>query len=555
MEYGAQLLPKVREQDQAMSAFSAAARHLGHSRTQSLPCNNGYPAQFGAQLQIQDLTASARRRSISPAAAFDFNTPMNPAMNIITGFDPVHIQHNTAVHALAVPVSSVRSHSRHSSSGSVDVAAFSKYHFPTYRQSPGPQQPGDHHAADAMSHLVPMTMPHGQVQSYPARRRNASPPVMPSRLSVEVDAAPMVSVEQTTLRDYLTLENPVTRTLHCEEVQVSPQADYAWFDVRNVYEWSDFTVNKILSYEGLDKLLACPVDTSLLPEPERKTVTPVNRSHLADICANYYLVKLNAALTLTQGASRHLSARALTKPPRSREQPEFVSNYSSDADKTIDGDGRGRIVGIVRGFDEWNSGMRREDANKKIQYLRGLAALHKHMRDHRCRYGFIMNEIELVCVRAGGPSLSSADVPLFGFLELAAPVPVSRHGTSSDSRVHMTVGIALWYLHMLARDDSLPGQLDWQLQIGGPAAGTRQHHHKKDDWIPTPNTREKRRAKHARGWVFPDEPISSKERGRAKPSRRGADLVDLSNRLAMSTHYGNVHLDNAGPSSIELMNM
>jgi hypothetical protein len=38
----------------------------------------------------------------------------------------------------------------------------------------------------------------------------------------------------------------------------------------------------------------------------------------------------------------------------------------------------------------------------------------------------------------------------------------------------MTALLALFYLHMLARDVPLPGQVGWKTEIGAPAEGTRR---------------------------------------------------------------------------------
>lgn len=78
----------------------------------------------------------------------------------------------------------------------------------------------------------------------------------------------------------------------------------------------------------------------------------------------------------------------------------------------------------------------------------------------------------------------------------------------------MTALMALWYLHMLARDDTIPGQVGWKSEIGAPAEGTRRKCLPKDEWIPEPQLAEKREAKRSRGWVWPEESVGRKELGR-----------------------------------------
>ena len=172
--------------------------------------------------------------------------------------------------------------------------------------------------------------------------------------------------------------------------------------------------------------------------------------------------------------------------------------------------------------------MRVEGNHRKVEYLRGLAHLHRHMRENGCRYGFIITEIELVVVRNG-----AENVPHFGYLEVQTIQLASYNPqTSTFSEVEnsfgepgeeevvlkkepkMTALLALWYLHMLAKDDVLPGQVGWKSEIGAPAEGTRRKTLPKDEWIPEPQLAEKREAKRARGWVWPDESVGRKELGR-----------------------------------------
>ena len=163
--------------------------------------------------------------------------------------------------------------------------------------------------------------------------------------------------------------------------------------------------------------------------------------------------------------------------------------------------------------------MRNEYPLAKINYLRSLSQLHRYMREHGCRYGFIITEIELVCVRAGGPPAGGSQVPLFGYLELSTPISIATSGLTKDGGLQMTTDLALWYLHMLAKEEPLPGQYSWRMDVGGPAALSRKHHLPQDDWIPKVRQSERREAKRARGWVFPDEALSKRECGKVRKSK------------------------------------
>jgi hypothetical protein len=160
--------------------------------------------------------------------------------------------------------------------------------------------------------------------------------------------------------------------------------------------------------------------------------------------------------------------------------------------------------------------------------MSGLARLQHFLREHGCRYGFIITEIELVCIRYGGDDLiyessksessaafaatsSSSPIPIFGYLDVNDAVPLSRH-TQDGRDIKMTAALALWYLHMQAGDQPLPGHHHWKLEIGGSSAMTRKKHLNRDPWMPKPVLREIRRAKRERGWMWPNEEFSKRER-------------------------------------------
>jgi hypothetical protein len=178
----------------------------------------------------------------------------------------------------------------------------------------------------------------------------------------------------------------------------------------------------------------------------------------------------------------------------------------------------------VKSFDRWNTGMRNEAPHKRVAYLNGLSHLQRCMREHSCRYGFIMTEIELVCVRAGCDV--DDDVPYFGYLEVAAPIATKtsdniQFDPDSDSSscpspglsAPMTATLALYYLLMLSKHTPLHAQPGAHLNVGGPGALTRQRvlPEGKDSWVPEPQVGERRDAKRVRGWVFPHDPWSKRE--------------------------------------------
>jgi hypothetical protein len=336
----------------------------------------------------------------------------------------------------------------------------------------------------------------------------------------------------TTLMSYVTSPNPAPALVRQLNIHVrDTHTQHFWWDIRQIRPWTSFTPSTISSIPGLYALLNIHLPTLTLPTPPRSSSTPETEADLANIYNAFYATKLNAALSLSLGP-RHLRMLPSSGTSKNSSNPTFISNYTDDTSALIYGHGLGRVLGLVKSFDRWNTGMRVEGNHRKVEYLRGLAHLHRCMREHGCRYGFIITEIELVVVRNG-----AENVPHFGYLELTtiqlaahsspSPPPTSTYSDvegsfglpGEDEEVQekppkMTALLALWYLHMLARDEPLQGQVGWKAEIGAPAEGTRRKTLPKDEWIPEPQLAEKREAKRARGWVWPEEAVGRKELGK-----------------------------------------
>lgn len=195
-----------------------------------------------------------------------------------------------------------------------------------------------------------------------------------------------------------------------------------------------------------------------------------------------------------------------------------IAGESSTAAAIFGGKPTARVVGLVKSFDRFNTGMRVEGNIKRVEYLRGLAHLHHVMREHGTRYGFILTEIELVVCRNGAEG-----TPHFGYLEVSSVQLAATADSVSDEsdEIPLTACLALWGLCIMASDDGvnshglgLNGQVAWKAEIGAPAEGTRRKALPRDDWMPQPQLAEKREAKRARGWVFPEEPVGRKELGK-----------------------------------------
>lgn len=358
-------------------------------------------------------------------------------------------------------------------------------------------------------HLEPRALSPLSVESASA---TATPePMLPA--PVAAPAGPMSN-----LLNYLTAPNPAPALVRTISFPMrDPHTKHFWWDVRQVRPWSAFTAGSLLSLPGASAVLSCPVAESILPSRQPMIGGhPETEAELQSICAAHYLPRVNTALALSSPQPIQLAASG----------DIFVGRTAGDASSAtalFGGKPTARIVGLVKSFDRFNTGMRVEGNVKKVEYLRGLAHLHHVMREHSCRYGFILTEIELVVVRNG-----TETTPFFGQVEVASvPLATTVECPEMDN-TPLTAGIALWGLCMLASDEMAlaastriqagasedPLLCSYSTHIGAPAEGTRCKAAPRDSWMPQPQLAEKRAAKRARGWVMPEDAVGRKEMGR-----------------------------------------
>ncbi|EEQ27905.1 hypothetical protein McanMca71_005224 [Microsporum canis] len=379
----------------------------------------------------------------------------------------------------------------------------------------------------------------------------------PAPLAPPMEYSSPPSSASTTLLEYL---NAPTQAINLVEIMSYPsnrtnQAHF-WWDVRNLRQWSSFSLDDMSSIPRFPQLLTTHVSQDCLPltTVSSSRLYPDSEISLTDIIRDVYAPRVNAALRVSQGRDCLSLYPAPINPANRDNDPHFLANYASDTEQTPSGLPRGRIVGIVKSFNRWNTGMRNEQPHRRVEYLNGLSHLQRCMREHSCRYGFIITEIELVCVRAGCDE--GDDVPYFGYLELATPIAtktsaesynpmlssiglsrsVSASSAQSSDYSSSSRGVspmpsnlsgpfsatmALYYLLMLSKSVPLPTQPSWHLNVGGPGALTRQRilPEDKDKWIPEPQQREKREAKRTRGWVWPQDAWHRREGGGSSRTR------------------------------------
>lgn len=580
-QHGPTLLPKIRPQDLVVEPASAG----GPTRHRRVLSNTRNPPGFVPY-------STTTRRPSSQRIVTDANdcTSLASPISVATSMLTSHASSNqSSPVTLTSPHSRLpggHSHSRSGSVSSVDDATLSRYGYPTYRQLPKYVSQPQYASSAAAPAPGPASAPLFTYPSYSKPEPVASEPIVqpeqqssymlaPPRyghsrsssaevLPVSREATPVADMPPAnTLLRYLT--EPTQAVNLVRNLTFAPGRglhSHFWWDIRNLRSWSSFSLATVNSIPGLTQLLTTPVPEHLTPTTTVPSLrlAPDSEASLSDLIRDIYAPRVNAALSVSQGAD-HLSLypapEAHLPGNRNHGGPHFLANYASDTERTISGSPRGRAVGLVKSFDRWNTGMRNEAPHRRVEYLNGLSHLQRCMREHSCRYGFIMTEIELVCVRAGCDE--GDDVPYFGYLELAAPIatktssatydpnapvpqphrrspsPASSSRSSSPNSSYsrsasppsnidpssqpfsapLTATLALYYLLLLSKSVPLPSQPSGHLNVGGPGALTRQRvlPDGKDKWIPEPQVGERRDAKRVRGWVWPHDAWHRREGG------------------------------------------
>ncbi len=472
-QHGPILLPKIRSQDQTIES----------------------PPKRVKRSPVAAAPKPSRKGSVRPTHTRSFTNPESLSFSN-SFFGPIEDQVTFPSSLICSPIAYAQDTIEPQRASSVGPECFGldKFSFPTYRQMPS---------------YVPAV---SQSPPQPEQFMYGFVPRAPSPLSLASTPDPTPS---TTLMNYLTTSNPAPSLVRSISFPLrDPNTKHFWWDVRQIRQWSAFNITTILSLPGASALLNCPVPAPLLPQPSTNARHPETEAALHNIYASYYIPKLNSALALSTQRALQFSVPSTKNTPSSPNDHLIVANMageSSTAAAIFGGKPTARVVGLVKSFDRFNTGMRVEGNIKRVEYLRGLAHLHHAMREHGTRYGFILTEIELVLVRNGAEG-----TPHFGYLEVTS-VQLAAAGIDDDSEdegTPLTACLALWGLCMLAGDEPRPGHAPWKAEIGAPAEGTRRKALARDDWMPQPQLAEKREAKRARGWVLPEDPVGRKELGK-----------------------------------------
>ncbi|KAG8525950.1 uncharacterized protein KY384_000712 [Bacidia gigantensis] len=495
---GRDILPRIRDCDQGLETeFSTAS----YRRAQSQECDPSFSVP-------------------SSRPGYQRSTTCPPEYGYVPTPTSITTQDSWCFSALDSPVDfqpslqrSGTGHVRAISTSAINPSQLRRHAFP-YRNAPvykSQEQPTQYLAPQALQSLDffsdnPFEAPMSDYAYYDAQYpcdRQLTPEFI---VNTGVEPA-------TTLMTYFTERNPHIRLVpqnNCKPACDGETKHYwGWWDVRQLRKWEDFNMETIMGITSFPDLLNIDVNASSLktPAPESYSDRPHSVQALHDIIKNYHAYKVNDAL---KTSARDRPA-IITSRHDSRNGPYFLGSVSNSADISS----RNRAVGLVKAYENWNTGMRSGNPIAQVGFLRTLAQLQLLMREQNCRYGYIATEIELVCVRMG----TEPGKPFFGELELSNPIQMS-------TTTGLTACLALWYLHMLTGDDPLPGQCHWSVHIGAPAEHTRAvccEQEERDRWIAKlkgPQLSECRSAKRHRGWVWPREEYKPKIEGGKPRGRR-----------------------------------
>ncbi|KZT24968.1 hypothetical protein NEOLEDRAFT_1242067 [Neolentinus lepideus HHB14362 ss-1] len=146
-----------------------------------------------------------------------------------------------------------------------------------------------------------------------------------------------------------------------------------------------------------------------------------------------------------------------------RRHPAGIPDRAGRETDDIDTEWRiNRLPGEVKVSWKWNSDMPTVNSRKTDrEYRQVLSQLLFYMKDHMCRWGYIITNKELVCARR--------QILEDNIIEVADAIPLTYYhqppytwslgpevnGRYPEAQGELTALLAIWYLHMLASNDSL----------------------------------------------------------------------------------------------------
>lgn len=256
-----------------------------------------------------------------------------------------------------------------------------------------------------------------------------------------------------------------------------------YIDIKDVKCWDDFITPEEVEALWMDNPdLKTIFERRLKPAETGKILTaaPVTGGlrdeHALELEWHSVHHQLNLALKLcaeAMGSSGHVmigpgsNAQKISsdaEPDAHRKRPDFAvylylddSQYNGDNVKQVDN----RVPGDAKQFRAIRRSMLPPDGkdfnkkNRNLKAIKVLSQIHGYMDRHEARYGYILNNEELVFLRRRDTGWGQLDIS-----------PAIRHDVEADAENGiLNSKYALFYfLHQVANDDSPSG---WRLQSFG----------------------------------------------------------------------------------------
>ncbi|PGG95049.1 hypothetical protein AJ79_10298 [Helicocarpus griseus UAMH5409] len=220
---------------------------------------------------------------------------------------------------------------------------------------------------------------------------------------------------------------------------------YSWTDIQSINAWPDFTLQHITDrYRQL-------LDSTFLPSEPITSPGPIvsSENQLRALIVTQFKNRIRHALraTFTQNQTPGLTRISYDEGEAAR----IIDNFKPDTaffDETVPPTTSwNRAPGEVKPSWKWTSNRRNGPLPvDRREFRQALSQLNFYMKQHQARYGYIINNLELVPVRRRDNG---------GNLELAQPIPWNARGTAGNEQ--LTVMLALWYIGMLSAENNGPG--------------------------------------------------------------------------------------------------
>jgi hypothetical protein len=236
------------------------------------------------------------------------------------------------------------------------------------------------------------------------------------------------------LQDYEMPEIPVAEDVLMLRPSNTTSKAFGFHDIPTpVKEWGEFNFTNLLQRHSaiLNSVLPNGVQNAVISPRRDAPVRSENQINTVFVRSVY--VQLNRALRATQMPEGHT---------RITDQEGNAIKDGSSADRIgiTDDWKQVRLVGDIKPSWKWQSKWRNGKENEE-QYRQVLSQVHYYMNKKGTRYGYVLTDHEFVAVIRTGDA--------YGDVRVSGAVRWKTVGCGGMSLV-----MALWYLYMLAAEDS-----------------------------------------------------------------------------------------------------